>query len=67
MLVRNDEEWLTLRKTAQKAILRQKSINKYLPVISEIADEFVEKFRGEDRINDVLQHLLEFSTEGKRC
>ncbi|XP_048753533.1 probable cytochrome P450 49a1 [Ostrea edulis] len=60
----NDEEWLTLRKTAQKAILRQKSINKYLPVISEIADEFVEKFRGEDRINDVLQHLLEFSTEG---
>jgi cytochrome P450 len=66
VLARNDEEWFSLRKTAQKALLRQKSINKYLPTMSAIADEFVEKFQGEDRINDVLRHLMEFSTEGKR-
>ncbi|XP_061196416.1 probable cytochrome P450 49a1 [Saccostrea echinata] len=65
----NDEEWFALRKTAQRAILRRKSVNKYLPAISAIADDFVNKFRRKDRIDDVIQHLMEFSTEGagKMC
>ncbi|XP_062595593.1 probable cytochrome P450 CYP44, partial [Saccostrea cucullata] len=59
----NDEEWFALRKTSQRAILRRKSVHKYLPAISAIADDFVDKFRHKDRIDDVIQHLMEFSTE----
>nr|XP_022338228.1 probable cytochrome P450 49a1 isoform X1 [Crassostrea virginica] len=60
----NNEEWFVLRKAAQRAILRQKAMNKYLPIISAVADDFVDKFRQEERIDNVLHHLMEFSTEG---
>ena len=40
-------------------------MNKYLPIISAVADDFVDKFRQEEHIDNVLQHLMEFSTEGK--
>lgn len=65
----NDEEWFTLRKTAQRAILRQKAVYKYLSAISVIADDLVDKFRGQCHIDDVLHHLMEFSTEsaGRMC
>ncbi|XP_052718535.1 probable cytochrome P450 CYP44 isoform X1 [Crassostrea angulata] len=65
----NDEEWYTLRKSAQRAILRQKAVYKYLSAISVIADDFVDKFRGQCQIDDVLHHLMEFSTEsaGRMC
>lgn len=64
-LYRNNEEWFVLRKAAQRAILRQKAMNKYLPIISAVADDFVDKFRQEERIDNLLHHLMEFSTEGK--
>lgn len=40
-------------------------MNKYLSIISAVADDFVDKFRQEERIDNVLHHLMEFSTEGK--
>lgn len=54
-----------MRESAQRAILRQKAVYKYLSAISVIADDFVDKFRGQCQIDDVLHHLMEFSTESK--
>jgi cytochrome P450 len=40
----NGEAWWRIRSKAQQPLLKTKNIRNYLPIVGQIADEFIDKF-----------------------
>ncbi|XP_060084495.1 probable cytochrome P450 49a1 isoform X2 [Ylistrum balloti] len=59
----NGEEWYSMRSPTQKIMLRPKAVTKYAPKLSKIADDFVEKLDGKDRLENLPFKLMEYSAE----
>ena len=38
------EQWWTVRAKAQQPLLKTKNIQNYMPILAQIADEFIERF-----------------------
>lgn len=57
-------EWMEMRRPAQKTLKRPQNLSKFIPHLSEVADDFVDKFRGHNIMEDLPLPCLEYSTEG---
>ncbi|KAK3094088.1 hypothetical protein FSP39_024044, partial [Pinctada imbricata] len=61
---KNYEAWWEQRRAIQSVVQRPSVIKQYVPLLSNIADEFVEKFKGETVITDVFYQIMKFTIEG---
>ncbi len=66
----NGEDWWRIRSKAQPAFLKWNNVVNYAPVLSEIADEFVERIRlirqeNDEMKPDFLNELYRWSLECK--
>ena len=56
----NGEEWYRLRSAVQQNLMRPKAIEVYLPIVTEIADEFIERVK---EIMDDSGHVPDLRNE----
>ena len=68
ILIDNGEGWWRIRSKAQQPFLKTKNVEHYVPVLGDIADEFIERIRlirlenGEmrpDFLNEMYKWALE--------
>lgn len=48
------ETWFKLRSAANPVMLQPKTVNSYIPVVDEVATDFVEKIKGLRKTNDEM-------------
>ncbi|KAJ8302497.1 hypothetical protein KUTeg_018893 [Tegillarca granosa] len=63
---KNGEEWHTLRKIIQEKLLKPKSVVKYIPMIEEIADEFVDTVGPNQVMDDTFTTMSRFTAECRK-
>lgn len=59
------EAWWNLRKPAQDHIMKPSAVRSYIPIISEVANDFVASLKDTPVIEDCLKSLINVSTECK--
>ncbi|XP_060065161.1 probable cytochrome P450 49a1 [Ylistrum balloti] len=58
------KEWFEMRRPPQMTLKKPKNLSKFIPQLSEVADDFVEKFRNNHIMEDLPLPCLDFTTEG---
>jgi len=46
LVLDNGEAWWRIRSKAQQPLLKTKNMRNYLPIVGQIADEFIDRFVG---------------------
>nr|XP_022337864.1 probable cytochrome P450 CYP44 isoform X2 [Crassostrea virginica] len=57
------EAWWNLRKPAQDHIMKPSAVRSYIPILSEVANDFVASLKDTPVIEDCLKSLITVSTE----
>lgn len=57
---RNGDEWYRLKRGVQQAMMRPQSVYAYIPMVEEVAKDFVDHIR---KVRSVDGHLEDFRNE----
>ncbi|XP_033742550.1 cytochrome P450 10-like isoform X2 [Pecten maximus] len=58
------KEWFEMRRPAQRTLKKPQTLAKFIPKLSEVADDFVDKFKENNVMENLPLPCLEYSTEG---
>ncbi|CAG0884942.1 unnamed protein product, partial [Darwinula stevensoni] len=72
ILIANGEAWYTIRSKVQQKLLKPQSVLSYLPVMNEVADDFVKRIKALQNENqempeDFQNELFKFALESISC
>ncbi|KAK3082777.1 hypothetical protein FSP39_005119 [Pinctada imbricata] len=59
-----EDEWRKRRRPLRNLVQRLQYISKYVPSLSTIADDFVDKLEDKEEFNNAFDQLMEFTSEG---
>ncbi|KAK3092315.1 hypothetical protein FSP39_001212 [Pinctada imbricata] len=61
--VLNGEEWGAMRRPAQYNMLRPQNVQRYFPLVNDVADDFIEKLARKPYVPDIRKELIGFAVE----
>ncbi|XP_061175602.1 probable cytochrome P450 49a1 [Saccostrea echinata] len=63
LATRNGEEWAALRKPTQELITKPAVVADYVHILSDVAEDFVGKYKNGGKVADLRSTLVNYATE----